>query len=319
YFVLFYKTKKYIVNQSGWLESCVVALTTKASSGQAPQFVVNKRHQFMTRSAVIDGGNGTNWLSGVTYNVTGQVTADSFGNGVTEQFGYDSHRMQLISQNAGTTSPYTNRMNLTYSYSATSGQMGSGSTAGNAGQLMTVSGTINGTTESAAYTYDNLGRLVTSNQTSNGSSAQRRFAYDRWGNRTGVWNATTGGTQIQSITLQQSGSAPTNQIASVTGGSTVNYLYDSAGNATHDAVHTYGYDRANRLVNVDSGSTASYAYDHQNRRYKKTVGSTVTHYVWQGAQVLAEHNGTTGAVLVDYVYAGSQMIANIDSGTRRYF
>jgi len=206
-----------------------------------------------------------------------------------------------------------------YIYAASAGQMGSGSSAGNAGQLMSISGTINGTTESAAYTYDNLGRLVTSNQTSNGSSAQRRFAYDRWGNRTGVWNATTGGTQIQSITLQQSGSAPTNQIASVTGGSTVNYLYDSAGNVTNDGVHTYGYDSENRLVNVDSGSTASYAYDHQNRRYKKTVGSTVTHYVWQGAQVLAEHNGTTGAVLVDYVYAGSQMIANIDSGTRRYF
>src|SRR5262249_12283775 len=107
------------------------------------------------------------------------------------------------------TSPYTNRMDLTYSYSASAGQMGSGSTAGNAGQLMSISGTstINGTTESASYTYDNLGRLITSNQTSNGSSAQRRFGYDRWGNRTGVWDATTGGNQIQSVALQQSGGA----------------------------------------------------------------------------------------------------------------
>lgn len=63
-------------------------------------------------------------------------------------------------------------------------------------QLMSISGTINSTTESAAYTHDNLGRLVTSNQTSNGASAQRRFSYDRWGNRTGVWDAVTGGTQI---------------------------------------------------------------------------------------------------------------------------
>src|SRR5262249_10341178 len=172
----------------------------------------------------------TNYLSSISYNVAGQVTGDVMGNGVTEKFDYDAARMQLTSQKAGTTSPYTNRMNLNYSYAATSGQMGYGSTAGNAGQLMAInnSSTINGTTESAAYTYDNYGRLVTSNQTSNGSSAQRRFAYDRWGNRTGMWDATSGGTQIQSISLSGSGGIPTNQIASVTTGSTLNYTYDAA-------------------------------------------------------------------------------------------
>jgi len=105
-------------------------------------------------------------------------------------------------------------MDLTYDYTAkAAGQMGVGSTVGNAAQLMNVSGTINGMTETAAYTYDNYSRLVTSDQTSNASSAQRRFAYDRWGNRTGVWNATSGGTQIQSVSNQTvsfpgTGSAP---------------------------------------------------------------------------------------------------------------
>jgi RHS repeat-associated protein len=272
-------------------------------------------------SGLAEGGNGTTWLSSVSYNIAGQVTGDTLGNGVTEVFGYDTNRMQLTSQKAGTASPYTNRMNLTYSYQASAGQMGSGSTAGNAGQLMSISGTstINGTTESATYTYDNLGRLVTSNQTSNGSSAQRRFSYDRWGNRTGVWDATSGGNQIQSITLQQSGGGPTNQIASVTSGSTINYTYDAAGNVTNDGAHSYGYDSENRIVTVDGGSTASYAYDHQNRRYKKTVGSTVTHYVWLGSRVLAEHNGSTGAVLIDYVYSGSRQIGKVTSGTPQYF
>jgi RHS repeat-associated protein len=193
--------------------------------------------------------------------------------------------------------------------------MGAGSTAGNAGQLMSVSGQIGGTTESASYTYDLLGRLVTSNQTSNGASAQRRFVYDRWGNRTEVWDATSGGTQTQSVTLEQSGGAPTNRITSVTNsGSTVSYSYDSAGNVTSDGVHSYGYDAENRLVSVDGGSTASYSYDHQNRRVKKVVGSTTTHYVWQGWQVIAEHNGSSGAVLTEYVYAGSRMIAREQAG-----
>ena len=214
------------------------------------------------------------------------------GNGVTEQVGYDAARMQLTSQKAGTSSPFTNRLDLTYTYNATSSsQFGVGTTAGNPGQLLSVSGTINGTTESASYTYDNYGRLVASSQTSNGTSAQRRFAYDRWGNRTGVWDATSGGTQIQSVSLQTvsfpgTGSAPTNHITSVTNsGSTASYTYDSVGNGggnvVNDGSHSYAYDSEYRLVSVDSGTTASYAYDHQNRRDKKTVGSTVTHYIWE--------------------------------------
>jgi YD repeat-containing protein len=165
--------------------------------------------------------------------------------------------LQLISQKAGTASPYTNRMDLSYTYSATTaGQFGVGTTAGNAGQLLGVSGTINGATESAAYTYDNVGRLVTSSQTSNGTSAQRRFAYDRWGNRTGVWDATSGGTPIQSLSLQSvsfpgTGSAPTNRLSSVTaGGSTSSYSYDANGNVTNDGAHSYTYDSDNRLVSV---------------------------------------------------------------------
>jgi hypothetical protein len=133
-----------------------------------------------------------------------------------------------------------------------------------------------------------------------------------------MWDAVSGGNQIQSVTLQQSGGAPTNQIASVTSGSTVNYFYDAAGNVTNDGAHTYAYDSENRLVTVDGGSTASYSSDNQNRRYKKTIGSTVTHYVWEGSWVLAEHNGSTGAVLIDYVYSGSRMIAKVASGTAQY-
>jgi RHS repeat-associated protein len=260
------------------------------------------------------------FLSSMTYNAIGQLTGTTLGNGVTETYGYDANRMQLTSQTATQSGgPANGLMNLTYGYQASAGQMGAGTTAGNAGQLISISGTIGAVTESSAYTYDDLGRLVTSNQTSNTSSAQRRFAYDRWGNRTGMWDATSGGNQIQSITLQQSGSASTNRITSVTSGSTLNYSYDAAGNLTNDGVHGYAYDSENRIVSVDGGSTASYAYDNQNRRYRKAIGSTVTHYAWEGSQVLAEHNGNTGAALVDYAYVGGRMIAKVASGSTQYF
>src|SRR5262245_34858359 len=154
-------------------------------------------------------------------------------------------------------------MNLNYSYQAAAGQMGPNTTAGNAGQLMAINNsTIGGLTESASYTYDLQRRLVTSSQSTNGASAQRRVAYDRWVNSTGEWYATSGGTQIQSISYQQYAGAPTNQVQSVTAGSTLNYTYDAGGNLINDGVHTYAYDGENRLRTVDGGATAAYAYDY---------------------------------------------------------
>ena len=83
----------------------------------------------------------TGYVSNTGYDIAGQMTGDALGNGVTEQFGYDSNTLQLTSQKAGTASPYTNRVDLTYGYSAFARQMGPGSTAGNAGQVMSNSGT----------------------------------------------------------------------------------------------------------------------------------------------------------------------------------
>ncbi len=83
---------------------------------------------------------------------------------------------------------------------------------------------------------------------------------------------------------------------------------------TWDGVRSYGYDSENRIVSVDGGATATYAYDASNQRYKKVTGGATTHYVWQGSQVIAEHNGSTGALIVDYIYSGSRIIAKVTGG-----
>jgi RHS repeat-associated protein len=291
------------------------------SAGQVKQItypsgrLIQPSYDNVGRMSALSGT--ANYVPSVSYDTIGRVSGMSLGNGVVESYGYDAQRMQMTSQTA--VKGATTLMSLTYNFQASAGQMGAGSTAGNAGQLMSVSGSIGGQAESAAYTYDLLGRLVTSNQTTNSVSAQRRFEYDRWGNRTAVYDATSGGTQIQSIALEQSGGAPTNRITSVTQGSTVNYTYDAAGNVTSDGAHSYTYDAENRLVSVDSGSTAQYGYDHSNRRIKKTVGGVTTHCVWEGAQVIAENNASSGSVNVEYVYSGSRMVASIASGVTRYY
>jgi RHS repeat-associated protein len=274
--------------------------------------VVNVNHDNSGRVSSLADQFSANYVSGIGYNNATQVTGWTLGNGVVEGFTYDSQLLQMTSQSA--TRSGTTLLSLTYGYAANAGQNGTGSTAGNISKLMSANGTINGTNENAAYTYDLQGRLATSSQTSNGTSAQRRFQYDRWGNRTGMWDAVSGGNQIQSIALQQSGGAPTNQITTVNG---VGYGYDAAGNVTGDGAHSYSYDAENRVVSVDGGGTAQYSYDHRNWRVKKIAGAT-THYIWERGQVIAEHNASTGAVQVDYLYAGGRMIAKESGGSRQY-
>src|SRR5262249_14702647 len=269
--------------------------------------VVNVNVDGAGRVSSITDPASVNYISGITYNAAGKVTGDMLGNGIAESYGYDSNRLQLISQTAGTGGSL---LNLNYSYQASAGQMGAGTTAGNCGQFMAIgnNSSIHGLPESLAYTYDLQRRLLTSSETDNGTTTQRRFVYDRWGNRTAMWDSTSGGNQLQGITLQQSGGIPTNKIQTVTTTGTVTYTYDAAGNVTGDGVHTYQYDGENRITTVDNGNTASYAYNHNNERFRKVVGTAITHYIWEGNQPIAEHNGSTGAQIVDYVYMNNRLL-----------
>jgi len=151
--------------------------------------------------------------------------------------------------------------------------------------------TINGQARDETFTYDNEGRLVTA---AGYSTWQRRYVYDRYGNRTGSWDSTSGGNQLQNITLGTTGGATNNRIATVNG---VSYSCDSAGDVTSDGLHTYQYDCEGRIANVDPGTSgeADYYYDVDDWRVKKVTGAggsspITTYYVWDAGQVIAEYS-----------------------------
>jgi RHS repeat-associated protein len=249
---------------------------------------IKTNYDLRGRLSGLDKYSGANlqatYLSGVSYNTAGQMTGGTLGNGVVEAFGYSPDRLQLSSQTA--TKNGNTLMSMLYTYQASSGQSGASTTPGNTGQLMGVTANIAGASRGQQFTYDNVGRLVTASGWN--ASTHRRFDYDRLGNRTGVWDATSSGTQIQSVILEQSGGAPTNRLTSVTtNGTTVNYAYDPNGNVTNDG-NTYAYDAENRIVKVN-GTAAFYAYDSNNRRVRKTIGTVTTYYIWEGGDVIAEY------------------------------
>jgi RHS repeat-associated protein len=249
------------------------------------------------------------YVSTAAYNTAGQVTGLSLGNGATESYGYSTDgRQQLASQTV--TKSGSTLMSLTYGYQAAAGANGAGTVAGNTGQVMNATGTVNGQGRNQTFGYDNVGRLVTAGGWS--SSTNRRFSYDRWGNRTGMWNAVSGGSQMQNINA----STTSNRISSI---NNVPYSYDGSGNVTWDGGMSYVYDAENRLASVNGGSVASYVYDSSNRRVKKTTAAGTTVYVWEGSQVIAEYNEATGALMAEYVYAGARMVAREQGGAMRYY
>jgi RHS repeat-associated protein len=86
--------------------------------------------------------------------------------------------------------------------------------------------------------------------------------------------------------MEQVGGIKTNRIASVNGTA---FSYDAGGNVTGDGAGTYAYDAENRIVSVSGPVSESYGYDAGNRRVKKEAGGVVTHYIWEGGQVIAEY------------------------------
>lgn len=111
-----------------------------------------------------------------------------------------------------------------------------------------------------------------------------------------------------------SGSCFTFSAAATTQNRLSGYSYDAAGNMTGDGSHTYTYDAENRLVKVDGGSTATYVYDAEGRRAEKTTSAGWRDYIRDlGGQVVAEVNANGWQV--GYVYLGASFLAQYSNST----
>ena len=101
---------------------------------------------------------GTSYVSAINYDVAGHETSVTLGNTLVESSTYSADRMQLTGQTVikpGT--PDTTLLSLTYGYTpGVSGAFGAGTTNANAGQVVSITGSINGTTQNQVLTYDNV-------------------------------------------------------------------------------------------------------------------------------------------------------------------
>ena len=236
-----------------------------------------------------------NTIPGLTGTYTTTYTLDANSNrtrltwpdGYFVNYSFDSmNRMVWAKNSAGTAlatytyDSYSRPTNLAYPNGASIAY-----TYSPGSDLLTLTNRFATTTNNAPYTlqYTNAHQLS--------SEAVSNSAYD-FGPPSGVGTASYAAVNAL------------NQYPSVTlmGGSAQSLTYDTDGNLTFDGVNTYGYDPKNRMMSVSNSGTSvsSYAYDPLGRRETKKVGSTVTNFLNDGEDEIAEYDGN-GDVLRRFV------------------
>lgn len=143
----------------------------------------------------------------------------------------------------------------------------------------------------ATYGYDAASQLTAITYAKAGTTIGNiTYGYDALGRRT-----TIGGTLYESFlataTTANGVYDANNKLTSWNG---VAYTYDNNGSLIADGAKTYVWDARNRLKQIKQGTSvvAAFEYDAMGRRTKKTVGTAVTQYVYDGANAVQELTST---------------------------
>jgi RHS repeat-associated protein len=235
------------------------------------------------------------------YYPPGEIRKAAFGNNLTETSSFNN-RLQPCRVNVNSTAAYfSNCTSATPSGNVLDFTMGynAGTNNGNVASWSAVGNQ----TFTRSYTYDSLNRISTMADSASGQACKGlAWTIDAWGNMTGQ---------------SQTGTCYTFSSTAGTNNQLSGYTYDAAGNVTYDGTHHYTYDAENRIVQVDSGTTASYVYNENGKRARKNIGTPFTEFSYgPNGSVQSEYNGSSFPV--QYVYAGSQLIAEYTTSTTEF-
>ena len=251
------------------------------------------------------------------YDKNGNRTKMTDGEGGVTTYGYNSRNLL-----ASLTNP-SNKV-FTFSYDSAGRRTGLNYPNGiittytydSAGQISDILSTINNTPVARnSYTYDPVGNRLAKTDLAGTHTYQydstyqltqaihpsltEAFAYDKNGNRV----TETRGTATINYTNTAGNRIQTR--------GTATYAHDSNGNIINKtdgtAITSYEYDYAGRLkkVTMPDGTIAQYKYDPLWRRIEKAVtkgtASTVTRYLYNGFDLLAEYD-ETNAIKAKYFH-----------------
>jgi RHS repeat-associated protein len=253
--------------------------------------------------SAVDSGNSINYATGATYGPDGAMTGFVSGNsstfaGITNTYTYNK-RLQPVNMSAS--APSQTVFSIGYDF-----HIGNGVSGADNGNVWGITN-YKDNSRNQSFTYDQLNRLTSAQNagtncattTVNGKTEYwgNSYGYDAWGNLLAK-TVTKCGAENLSLTA-----AANNQLQ---GG----YLYDAAGNMTHDATSglNYTYDVENRITGA-GGYT--YTYDGDGNRVEKANGSTGTLYWYMTLGIVGESD-LTGTMKSEYVFFGGERVARRD-------
>jgi len=140
---------------------------------------------------------------------------------------------------------------------------------------------------SVIYAYDQASQLTGTTYSLGGTTlGNLTYAYDVMARR-----FSTGGSFGRTglpLPVSQTAYNANNQLSQW---GTANVFYDANGNMTSSGTDGYNWDARNRLMSTLSG--ANFQYDALGRRSSKTIGGTLTNFLYDGVNVVQELSGTT--------------------------
>lgn len=239
--------------------------------------------------SVVDGTNGTNYITNATYAPHGQVASAVHGQvsggfaGITENYTYNN-RLQISTHTASSTAGTV--LSHTYSYG----------TANN-GNITSIANNLN-TGRTQSFTYDNINRLASaqSQATSGTDCWGDSYGYDRYGN---LLTMSVTKCSAQNLSLSVDGS---NHI--------VGMSYDAAGNLTSDGTLTYSWDGENRLTNT---AATNYTFDGDSLRLMKGANDLYWYSAASCKHPLFGRSTSAGAYTDEFVHFNGQAVGYVDN------
>ncbi len=150
--------------------------------------------------------------------------------------------------------------------------------------------------------YDAVDRLLRA-ETGGPATRVRQYTYDPNGNRqTAV---------VDGATTTYAYSSGTNRLSALSGATVRSYAYNAIGEANSVGPFTPVYDPADRMAQVLSGGAifATYDVNALGQRVRKTVGGTVTHFVYdEQGRLLGEYDGA-GTIIQETVWLDELPVA----------
>jgi RHS repeat-associated protein len=259
--------------------------------------------------SAIDSGSGINYVTGATYGPDSTLTGFVSGNsgtfaGITSAFSYNK-RLQPVAMSAN--APSQTVFSIGYDF-----HVGNGTTGADNGNVWGITN-YKDTTRSQTFAYDALNRLTSAQNagtdcTVNVLGGNKKFwgnnyGYDAWGN-------------LLSKSVAKCSAENLSVVAGTNNRLTGAYLYDAAGNMTHDATSglNYTFDQENRITGA-GGYT--YTYDGDGNRVRKSNGNLAANgtLYWAMTPGIVAETDLAGTLKSEYVFFDGERVARRDGPT----